>query len=304
MIMKKKVDKSLGPVILVGISALILMAGCIPAPSSTTGGRGAPNQAPITGNTSITDTTSVTATGGITAATGITEESDINITAVPSYSEAQVDTDASLAKIHAHLLASLAVWEIGDFEAAATHASHAPEALNEIDATMLQDQNMGESLRTALDDYVSLAGAAGDADQVRASQQAAMEAVTTTEEALFGSLLVAPAFQGEVMAALLDDVADHYEAAVDDNQINDVLEYQTAAGLVNVAVERFNTFAETIEAGSPEDYERIAGWVSILQESFADPVEPSGDLTSPEAVEAAADVIREELRTVFGLSDG
>jgi hypothetical protein len=137
--------------------------------------------------------------------------------------------------------------------------------LGEIDAALLQDQNLAGNLTSALDDYVTVAGAAGDADQVRASHQAAMEAITTTEEALFGSLLVAPTFQGEVMAALLGDVADHYEAAVDDNQINDVLEYQTAAGLVTVAVERFNTFAETIETGSPDDYERIAGWVSILQ---------------------------------------
>ena len=302
--MKKNVDKSLGTVMLAGISALILVAGCIPPPSRTTGASGTPNQAPITGTTTITDTTGVTTTADMTAATGVTEASAISITAVPSYSEEQVDTDVSLAKVRAHLLASLAVWETGDFEAAATHASHAPEALNEIDTAMLQDQDMGESLSTALDDYVGLAGVAGDADQVRASHQAAMEAITTTEEALFGSLLVAPTFQGEVMAALLDDVADHYEAAVDDNQLNDVLEYQTAAGLVTVAVQRFNTFAETIEAESPDDYERIAGWVSILQESFADPVEPSGDLTSPEAVEAAADVIREELRTVFGLSDG
>jgi hypothetical protein len=302
--MKKNVHKSLRTVMLAGISGLILVAGCIPPPSSTTADRGAPNQAPITGTTGITDTTGVTATAGMTAATGVTEDSDISITAVPSYSEDQVDTDASLARIRAHLLASLAVWETGDFEAAATHASHAPETLNEIDAAMLQDQDMSESLSTALDDYVALAGAAGDADQVRTSHQVAMEAITTTEEALFGSLLVAPTFQGEVMAALLGDVADHYEAAVDDNQINDVLEYQTAAGLVTVAVERFNTFAETIETGSPDDYERIAGWVSILQESFADPVQPSGDLTSPEAVEAAADVIHEELRTVFGLSDG
>lgn len=301
--MKKSVDKSLATIMLAGMSGLILVAGCIPPPSSTTGASGTPNQTPITGTTNITDTTGVTATADMTAATGITEDSDINSTAVPSYSEEQVDTDASLARIRAHLLASLVVWETGDFEAAATHASHAPEELNEIDATMLQDQDMGESLRTALDDYVARAGDAGDADQVRASHQAAMTAITTTEEALFGDLLVAPTFQGEVMAALLDDVVDHYEAAVDDNQINNVLEYQTAAGLVAVAGERFNTFAETIETGSPDDYERIAGWVSILQESFADPVEPSGDLTSPEAVEAAADVIREELRTVFGLSD-
>jgi len=302
--MKKNFGKRLETVTLTGISALILVAGCIPPPSRTTGASGAPNQAPITTTTTITNTTGVTTTADMTAATGVTEGSDISITAVPSYSEEQVDTDVSLAKVRAHLLASLSVWETGDFEAAATHASHAPEALNEIDAAMLQDQNMGESLSTALDDYVALAGEAGDADQVRASHQTAMEAITTTEEALFGSLLVAPTFQGEVMTALLDDVADHYEAAVDDNQINDVLEYQTAASLVTVAVQRFNTFAETIEAGSPEDYERIAGWVSILQESFADPVEPSGDLTSPEAVEAAADVIHEELRTMFGLSDG
>ena len=100
--------------------------------------------------------------------------------------EADVAALTALNDIAVSLAKSQAAWTAGTYAAAGDAARAATGAQFEKVKPVLQPKAADAALKTALDNYEKVAGAAGDAAKVRAANQAARDAVAVAQQAVAG----------------------------------------------------------------------------------------------------------------------
>lgn len=206
-----------------------------------------------------------------------------------------------LAKMRGHLLISWLLWKAGKYELAATHAQHPVEELFPTVADELGMEN-ANALKSALDGYGVLAGKAGDAQVVEAAHQTALDAIDAAGQALAGSWLDDPPFQGEVIRELLEGVEEEYaEAVVGQGQVIEI-EYQDALGFLTVAKERYATIEATVEARYPSGHEEIEEEFAALEKALPG-VTPPAQVVDPAELEDAVQEIAAELSEALGLGE-
>ena len=100
--------------------------------------------------------------------------------------EADVAALTALNDIAILLTKSQAAWTAGTYPAASDAAKAASGAQFEKVKPALQPKAADAALKTALDNYGNLAGAAGDATKVRAANRAALDAVAIAQQSVAG----------------------------------------------------------------------------------------------------------------------
>jgi hypothetical protein len=221
-------------------------------------------------------------------------------TSTPRFSEADVNHMVALDKMEGYLRVSLLLWEAGNYDLAATHASLPMAELFSLVEADLKAKQAAAPLREALDAYAALAGQAGEAAKVKAAQQAALDAVHTAAQALAGSLTDDLAFQSEVIHGLLQGVEEEYGEALSNGQIAEVVKYQEGLGFFLMARARYESIAATIQAAHPNEHTKIEEYFSELAKALPEvtPPTPAADFKE---VEGDVDGIVAELNEALGL---
>jgi hypothetical protein len=202
----------------------------------------------------------------------------------------------ALAQIRGHHLVSLELYESGDTEGAAVHASHpVDEILASVQSELDEhDPNIGEELAAALGEGLSAVTEGRPADEVSAAYD---EAATLTQEALtavVGDQAGESSYKGSVISSLLSTAAHEYEEAVGDNKIRLLAEYQDGYAFVSEARLLYEEIAADVEAASAEEAEEIEEAFEALEGALPTP-KPPGQLADKLDVESAADLIAHEL---------
>ena len=174
----------------------------------------------------------------------------------------------ALGAVDAELRASLALWSAGDYAASATHANRAKGERFDAVVAALKARAADAALKTALDNYVALAGQAGDAAKVRAANKAALEAAGVAQQALVGQFWTDPklhvAFVRGAVTMLRDEDAARPAG------------YQTAWGLASVAELRYAVVAPQSES--------VVASLRALRGAFPDAAKAPAPLPTKEAV--------------------
>lgn len=221
----------------------------------------------------------------------------------PLFTEEQVRQVTALAQMQAHLQASLANWEAGDYEMASIHAGHPVEELWELVADELEEQDAAAPLKEALEAYEALAGEAGDAAQAKGAYEKALTAAQQAIEALVGTeVLEEPAFRAAVVAELLEGVEEEYGEAIEEGRIIELEEYQDAWGFLQVAQSLYEPIADEVKAAEDEAAEEIEEEFEVLTEALP-AIHPPTTPIPPEEIKEATGEIIAELGKTIGLAE-
>ena len=112
-----------------------------------------------------------------------------------TFSETDTQALTSLNDAALSLRRSVAAWDAGMYPVAAQHAAAASGAQFEKVKPALAAKSADTTVKTALDAYASMAGAAGDAPRVRAANKTALEAVAIAQQVLVGQFWTEPRLQ-------------------------------------------------------------------------------------------------------------
>lgn len=220
-----------------------------------------------------------------------------------TFSAEQVRHATALAQMQAHLQASLANWEAGDYEMASVHAAHPVEELWELVADELEEHGVAAPLKEALEAYEALAGEAGQAGQVKVAHGEAITAVQQAMKALVGTgVLEDPAFRAALVAELMEGVEEEYGEAVQNGRVVELEEYQDAWGFLQVAQSLYEPIADEVKAAEAEAAEEIEEEFDVLAEAFP-AVQPPATPLAPEEIKEAAGEIIAELGKALGLAE-
>ncbi|MFN2389406.1 MAG: hypothetical protein ABR575_07370 [Actinomycetota bacterium] len=202
----------------------------------------------------------------------------------------------SLAQIRGHHLVSLELYEAGDEQGAAVHASHpVDEILASVQSELGEhDPDTGEALAASLEEGLGAVTGGRPADEVAAAYE---ETATLTHDALVavvGDEVEEPSFRGSVIAALLSTAAHEYDEAVGADGVRLLAEYQDGYAFVSEARRLYEEIAADVEAASMEEAEEIEEAFETLAEALPSPTPPK-QLADKLDVEAAATLIGHEL---------
>ena len=222
---------------------------------------------------------------------------------IPTFTEEQVQHVTALAQMQAHLQASLANWEAGDYEMASVHAGHPVEELWELVTDELEEHAAAAPLKEALEAYETLAGETGDSAQVKGAHEKALTAAQQAMEALVSTeVLGEPTFRAALVAELLEGVEEEYGEAVENGRIIELEEYQDAWGFLQVAESLYEHIADDVESAEAEAAEEIEEEFEVLAKAFPS-VQPPATPIAPAGIKEATGEIIAELGKTVGLAE-
>jgi hypothetical protein len=202
----------------------------------------------------------------------------------------------ALAQIRGHHLVSLELYEAGDTEGAAVHASHpVDEILASVQGELDEHEpRIGDELSAALDKGLTAITEGRPADEVAAAYE---KAATLTQDALtavVGDQAGDPSYKGSVISSLLSTAAHEYEEAVGADSVRLLAEYQDGYAFVQEGRRLYDEIASDVESASMEEAEEIVEAFESLETALPSP-EPPAQLADKLNVESAADLIAHEL---------
>ena len=202
----------------------------------------------------------------------------------------------SLAQIRGHHLVSLELFEAGDDQGAAVHASHpVDEILASVQSELDEhDPDAGDELAASLEEGLTAVTEGRSAEEVAAAYD---ETATLTQDALaavVGDEAESALYKGSVISALLSTAAHEYEEAVGPDGVRLLAEYQDGYAFVSEARRLYEEIAADVEVASMEEAEEIEEAFEALAEALPSP-QPPKQLADKLDVEAAAELISHEL---------
>ncbi len=231
--------------------------------------------------------------------------SEREVQPVAARSETALDHEAvelavAMAQARAHAAVAQELFEANELEGAALHAAHlSAEVLDPLRGELEEHGADVEALSQA---FAGVAGsiAAGDAAAVGESIGEIEAATIEAAEAVSGGASEEPAFDGSVVAALLDDASHEYEEAIaGDGSVGLLDEYQDAYGFVNEAEALYDEVQTAVEQASMEEAEEVEEAFAALRAALPQASAPD-EAASAEEVEQAAALIAHELEETVG----
>jgi hypothetical protein len=202
----------------------------------------------------------------------------------------------ALAQIRGHHLVSLELYEAGDEQGAAVHASHpVAEVLASVQSEIDEhDPDIGEQLAASLDEGLTAVAEGRPADEVAAAYE---ETAALTQDALtavVGDDAGEPSYKGSVISALLSTAANEYEEAIGADGVRLLAEYQDGYAFVQESRRLYDEIASDVESASMEGAEEVEEAFETLESALPAP-QPPKDLADSLDIESAGELIAHEL---------
>jgi hypothetical protein len=220
--------------------------------------------------------------------------------AAESFGSEDVGLGSSLAQIRGHHRVSVELYERGDREGAAIHASHpVAEILDSIRGELDEvDPGLAGRLDRVLEQGVK-AVADGVSPARLASVYERAGAVTAAAEAAAVGADPEAAYTGSVIAALLGTAGHEYDEAVAGESIALLVEYQDGYAFVNEAHAMYRSVAADVRSAAPEEAAEIEAAWRDLARALPSP-QPPARPAPVDDVALAADLIGAELAETVG----
>lgn len=224
-----------------------------------------------------------------TSAAAETHEAESSLVEAIGFGEA-------LAQIRGHHLVSLELYEGGDEEGAAVHASHpVDEILTSVRSELDEhDPEVGDQLAVALEEGLEAVKKGRPVEEIATAYDQAAELTQDALNSVVGEQAAESSYQGSVISALLATAAHEYDEAVGKVEIRLLAEYQDGYAFVTEARRLYEEVAPDVESASAEEAEEVEEAFEVLEAALPSP-EPPKQLTDKLDVESAAELIAHEL---------
>lgn len=207
-----------------------------------------------------------------------------------SQADADVDYMTNLGLMKGHLLVAKELLDQGKPDQAEPHIGHPVEEIYSDVEDQLQARNV-EEFKTTLDGLHDLVQSNPKDPKVATEMQASMAAVDEAMQAVPEDQRQSPEFVLEVINGLLDTAGSEYEAAIANNKIAEVIEYQDSRGFVTYADTLYEGIEPQITQKYPEAHQAIEADMAQLMKAWPSAIAPAAPTMPPERVSQLIETI-------------
>ncbi len=194
-----------------------------------------------------------------------------------------VDYMTSLALMKGHLMVAKELIDVGQYEQAEPHIGHPVEELYGGIEPQLPERGVPQ-FKVQLNSLHDLAKSAPQSVQLKTEFEPSLATIDSAIAALRQEQLQSPEFVLDVINQMLRTAAQEYNAAIVDNQIVEVVEYQDSRGFVFISDELYQNIAAAMSQNRPDDHAVISKNLQALKQIWPSvsppetPVEPSSEV--------------------------
>jgi hypothetical protein len=197
-----------------------------------------------------------------------------------------VDYMTKLGLMKGHLYVAKELLNLQKPEQAEPHIGHPVEEIYADVEEQLAERKVPEfkAPLIALQDEVK--AGAKNAEKVSTGYNTSMQAVETAINALPATQRQSPNFVLQVMNGLLDTANSEYGAAIADNKIAQVIEYQDSRGFVVYANELYKGISDAMAKSQPAAHKTIETKLAELSKTWAAVTPPATPVSTSDQVSA------------------
>jgi len=219
----------------------------------------------------------------------------------PSGAEEELTTEhvtfgEQLGQVRGHFLAGRDLYEAGDEEGATTHTGHpVAELLTVLDTDVREkDPEVADELGSALRAVAQVVADDGSVDDLESEIEEAEAVVDRAEAAVVGDLVDTTQYKASALAALLATVNAEYGEAIQDGNVELLVEYQDAWAFTQIAKTAYEGIETDVREASEEEADEIDEAFETL-DSALPAIEPPDEPAPGEDVERATTLVGAEL---------
>ena len=223
----------------------------------------------------------------------------------PRATAEQVEQAVKLEQIRGHLIAAVKDTQAGRVELARAHTEHPiKEEFPAIaGAVKAKDAALAEKASQLLTNDLKLLDQQADAKQFESAVADTNKVLDDVQRLLIPSPVARDlAFQGNVLAALLDVVAEEYGEGVHGGTVTEEVEYQDAYEFFQRGRVLWHGFEDQVKAKAPKEYEEIEEQLGHLATALKDFTAPAAAVP-PEQVVGWTMTAGHELAEVTGFEE-
>ncbi len=201
-----------------------------------------------------------------------------------------------LGQVRGHFRAGLDLYEAGDEEGATTHTGHpVAELLTVLDTDIRErDSEVADDLDPALRKVAQVVADDGSVDELENAMDEAEAVLARAEATVAGDLAETTRYKASVIAALLATVNAEYGEAVQDGNVELLVEYQDAWAFTQIAKGSYQTIETDVRESSEEEADEIDEAFEDLDEALP-AIAPPNDPAPGTDVERATTLVGAEL---------
>ncbi len=190
----------------------------------------------------------------------------------------------SLGLMKGHLMVAKQLMEQGKYEEAEPHVGHPVEELYGDIEPQLSKRNVAD-FKVTLNQFHDGIKTNPKSDQMKGLYENSMTAIDTAIAAVSPEKLQSPETILPVINGLLKTANAEYKAAIANNKIVELIEYQDSMGFVAYAEELYQPIAKTMSEQYPEKHETITTTLEELKTAWPSVNAPDTPVMSPEKVD-------------------
>ncbi|MDJ0601437.1 MAG: hypothetical protein QNJ37_21660 [Crocosphaera sp.] len=198
----------------------------------------------------------------------------------------------SLGLMKGHLMVAQQLIAEGKYEEAEPHVGHPVEELYGDIEPQLSKRNVTD-FKTTLNQFHDGIKTNPKSEKMKELYESSMTAIDQAIAAVPPEKLESPETILPVMNGLLKTANAEYKAAIADNKIVELIEYQDSMGFVVYAEELYQPIAKTMSEKYPEKHEVITTTLEELKTAWPSVNAPDTPVMSPEKVDELVTKIQE-----------
>ncbi|BAU14603.1 hypothetical protein LEP3755_51520 [Leptolyngbya sp. NIES-3755] len=213
-----------------------------------------------------------------------------------------VDYMTKMGLMKGHLYVAKELLDLNKPEQAEPHIGHPVEEIYADVEEQLPERKVPEFKNSliALQDEVK--AGAKNAEKVNTGFKTSMQAVDTAINALPESQRQSPAFVLQVINGLLDTANSEYGAAIADNKIAQVIEYQDSRGFVVYANELYKGISDAMAKSQPAAHKTIETKLADLSKTWVAVTPPDKPVKTSDEVSALVKDIESNTQKIASAS--
>lgn len=265
------------------IAGLLALTACSPGPN-------AENEA----NSGINTTSSTPDTTDHSGHAAGTAKGD-----QPLSGEAKdADYITKLGLMQGHLLVARELLDQQKLDQAEPHIGHPVEEIYSDVESQLSERNVKEFKTTLTTLHDAVKASNPDASKIQTNFTTAEQAVDTAIQAVPATERQSPALVLRVINGLLDTADGEYSAAIANDKVVEVIEYQDSRGFVLEAQNLYKGISDQMAKQAPEAHQAIAKNLGQLATAWPAVTPPSKPVLAPTQVSQLVQAIEQETEKV------
>jgi hypothetical protein len=196
-----------------------------------------------------------------------------------------------------HMMVAKELLDQGKPDQAEPHIGHPVEEIYVDVEEQFQERNVPE-FKTALMSLQDLVKSNPKDAKLAANFEQSMQAIDGAMQVLPEQQRQSPEFVLQVIDGLLDAAGAEYGAAIADNKISAVIEYQDSRGFVNYADTLNSNISDSLTKENPEAQKAIADSMNKLKTAWPSAQAPATPVLPPEEVSQLIKTIEQNSQKV------